>query len=739
MKNRHLTALLCALLSATPLLTGPSLADPVRAPLVKDSAGRPTSATPVITVDENGAYVAPGGGGGGGGGSGTEFAEDAAHSSGALGTLALAVRKDTATALAGTDGDYSVLITDSTGRLHVNTGTVTITDGSGPLTVDGTVTANLGTLNGAATSAKQDTIISAVDGLEALLGSTLVVGDGGSTVSIDDGGGSVTVDGTVAVTGVATAAKQPALGTAGSASTDVITIQGIASGTVVPVADGGGSLTVDGTVAATQSGTWNVTNVSGTVSLPTGASTAANQTTIIGYVDGIETALAGTLTVGDGGATLSIDDGAGSITVDGTVAVTGVSTSAKQDTIISAVDGIEGLLGGTLLVGDGSGSLTVDGAVTVSGVSTAAKQPALGTAGSASADVITVQGVSGGTNLNVNCAAGCAGGTQFAEDLAAQSADAGTVALSVRRDTAASSAGTDGDYATLNTDATGYLWTRVGVSALPSGAATSALQDDSYAPVAAGTATATTSTLAGCQYLSTLPTFSNTQQGALTCGTRGSLNVQLAGPDSTAFADVRSSGADAASNAITGLQTYGRNSIYNGSTWDRAKGISDATNSTGTGIQAVGLIGQCNDIAPTALTENQFGNARVSCTTGALLVRPYETQANTWNYAAASGGISNTTTAVTIKAAAGSGVKNCLTGVDLQAPALGAATEVAIRDGAGGTVLWRSYIGTGGQPLTDREFASPICGTANTLLEAVTLTATVTGAVYLNATGYVTP
>jgi hypothetical protein len=41
----------------------------------------------------------------------------------------------------------------------------------------------------------------------------------------------------------------------------------------VPVSDAGGSLTVDGTVAATQSGTWNITNVSGTVSLPTGAST----------------------------------------------------------------------------------------------------------------------------------------------------------------------------------------------------------------------------------------------------------------------------------------------------------------------------------------------------------------------------------------------------------------------------------------------------------------------------------
>lgn len=38
-----------------------------------------------------------------------------------------------------------------------------------------------------------------------------------------------------------------------------------------------GSVTVSGTVAATQSGTWNITNISGTISLPTGAATAAKQ------------------------------------------------------------------------------------------------------------------------------------------------------------------------------------------------------------------------------------------------------------------------------------------------------------------------------------------------------------------------------------------------------------------------------------------------------------------------------
>lgn len=45
-------------------------------------------------------------------------AEDAAHASGDQGLMLLAVRQDTAAALAGTNGDYLPLITDSTGRLH---------------------------------------------------------------------------------------------------------------------------------------------------------------------------------------------------------------------------------------------------------------------------------------------------------------------------------------------------------------------------------------------------------------------------------------------------------------------------------------------------------------------------------------------------------------------------------------------------------------------------------------------
>lgn len=109
--------------------------------------------------------------------------------------------------------------------------------------------------------------------------------------------------------------------------------------------------------------------------------------------------------------------------------------------------------------------------------------------------------------------------------------------------------------------------------------------------------------------------------------------------------------------------------------------------------------------------------------------------ATQWNYAAAAGGISNTTTAVTIKAAAGAGVRNVISGLQISAGALGAGTEVAIRDGAGGTVLWRTMVTTSGVNAAF-ELPVPIIGSENTLLEVVTLTATITGGVYVNAQGF---
>jgi hypothetical protein len=56
-------------------------------------------------------------------------AEDAAHASGDVGVMALAVRSDTPTAKGGTDGDYTPILTDSAGRVHTKA-VVTKSDGT---------------------------------------------------------------------------------------------------------------------------------------------------------------------------------------------------------------------------------------------------------------------------------------------------------------------------------------------------------------------------------------------------------------------------------------------------------------------------------------------------------------------------------------------------------------------------------------------------------------------------------
>ena len=129
----------------------------------------------------------------------------------------------------------------------------------------------------------------------------------------------------------------------------------------------------------------------------------------------------------------------------------------------------------------------------------------------------------------------------------------------------------------------------------------------------------------------------------------------------------------------------------------------------------------------------------ISTTQGIIITRPWHLPELEWSYAAAAAGILNTTTAVTIRAAAGAGLRSYLTGIQIMAETLTNATELAIRDGAGGTVLWRTKIPTGGLGTTTINFDNPLRSTANTLLEVVTLTASGAGAVFFNAQGYTAP
>ena len=71
--------------------------------------------------------------------------------------------------------------------------------------------------------------------------------------------------------------------------------------------------------------------------------------------------------------------------------------------------------------------------------------------------------------------------------------------------------------------------------------------------------------------------------------------------------------SDAFANpTTTDIKAFGHS--YNGTTWDRLRGAVNSTDSIGTGIQAVGLIGQFDDVATSAVTENQFANLRIDGT-----------------------------------------------------------------------------------------------------------------------------
>ena len=125
---------------------------------------------------------------------------------------------------------------------------------------------------------------------------------------------------------------------------------------------------------------------------------------------------------------------------------------------------------------------------------------------------------------------------------------------------------------------------------------------------------------------------------------------------------------------------------------------------------------------------------------GRQIVRLDAIPENEWSYVAASGGITNTTTAVGLTGGAGSGVRNYITSLQVSSDTLGTATEVVIQDGVAGPILWRAKIGTAGTVgIQNIRFHPPLRGSTNTILQAACVTATGTGSIYLNVQGYKAP
>jgi hypothetical protein len=323
----------------------------------------------------------------------------------------------------------------------------------------------------------------------------LNAGSGGDTIATDD------------VAGVKYQVVKLAVGADGAASL-------VANANPIPVSDAGGSLTVDGTVAVT------------------GVATAAKQDTQQTSLDAIAASVAGTLTVGSHAVT-----NAGTFAVQATVAAGATTIGKAEDAAHSSGDvGVMALsvrqdaaaaLAGTdadyqPLITDASGRLHVNVGNTVT-----VGSHAVTNAGT----FVTQENGAALTSLQLIDDA------IYAEDVASQAADKGVAVLAVRRDADTSMVGTDGDYANLQVNAAGSL--KVAITAGAGSGGTSIADGASF------TRDTTSITPAGAAVESSAPTLTNGDVAALSMTTGGALRVAVAaGGVAAAVEDVASAGGE---------------------------------------------------------------------------------------------------------------------------------------------------------------------------------------------------
>jgi hypothetical protein len=87
------------------------------------------------------------------------------------------------------------------------------------------------------------------------------------------------------------------------------------------------------------------------------------------------------------------------------------------------------------------------------------------------------------------------------------------------------------------------------------------------------------------------------------------MNVAQWGASNVAAAAVP---IDDMSNSFALPKVVAYNAVFDGSTWDRLLEAAHALNSTGTGIPTAQIVGQFDNVSPTTITEDQFGNLRMS-------------------------------------------------------------------------------------------------------------------------------
>lgn len=337
-----------------------------------------------------------------------------------------------------------------------------------------------------------------------------------------------------------------------------------------------------------------------------------------------------------------------------------------------------------------------------------------------------------------------------AEDAAHASGDTGVFVLGVRSDTPATTGQTDGDYTAFTFDSSGRLWCNVNNTVTVTGTV-AATQSGTWN---VGTVTTVTT-------VSTVTSLSQFAGNAINLGTgavgTGTLRATLASDDPAVTAlqilDNIVSGNEAQVDIVAALPA-GTNNIGDVDVASIAAGdnnignvdivtMPNVTLAAGTNTNEVvgdaahgaavagnpilvGLEGRST--APTAVDDGDV--VRVLATLlGKQVNVPYALPANTWSYATATAGV--TDTADDEAKAAAIGIRNYVTSVQVINGHATVNTEVVIKDGS--TVLWRGWAQAAGGGVSAK-FDPPLRGTANTAVNVANIT---TGSqTYFNLQGF---
>lgn len=238
------------------------------------------------------------------------------------------------------------------------------------------------------------------------------------------------------------------------------------------------------------------------------------------------------------------------------------------------------------------------------------------------------------------------------------------------------------------------------------------------------------------------PTYTTGTTNNLSLTTTGDLRVQATGNIASGVADSGNPvkvGGLAQTTAPTAVTSGQRQNLWlglNGQTFvtlATSGGLVITAPSDGSDGQTAGNSGPLSTSRGTLFNGTSWDRQRGDV--NGAVTQPHAMSGSRWSYAAATGGIVSSTTAVTVSAAQGVGVRNYLAMLQIDWDSLTTATEVAIRDDAGGTVLWRGKLPSGSAGQRTIAFAVPLRGTANKLMEAVVLTSTA-GGVFFNVQGF---